>query len=421
MKRITQSVAVLALAAVALAALALCAGAFDVQTALAGAALANGAAVVDLSKFEQAMKEAFGRFDEKHQTLRAQVLELAQKIAHTPVPGGGSGGRSDAALADLLMKSDALGAFVKGQTPSCTIEVPAAHMHKTAIINVAPGVDDPLRQADRSRGIVAAPEQRLTVRGLFTQVPTDQGSIDVVQEATFTNNAAIQGNDASPTGSGEGALKAESAISFTYASLNVPTIAHRITASRQVLSDAPRLQGHIAGRLLYGLALTEEAQFLTGTGTGLSMNGLNNQATAFTGGSTNATALDTLARAINQLQVANFEPTGIILHPTDWLAIKLMKDAQNRYLIGDPAAQTMPVLWGLPVVPTASQTVGKFTVLDARQMGYIADRETATVRISENVNDNFVRNLVTILAEERAVIVVERPTAIVYGDVSHAG
>lgn len=208
---------------------------------------------------------------------------------------------------------------------------------------------------------------------------------------------------------------------FTACTLNVPTMAHYITASRQVLSDAPRLEGHISGRLVYGLALKEESEMLTGAGTGLSMNGLNNQASAFLDGVTNATALDTLARAINQLQVSNFEPSGIVLHPTDWLAIKLLKDSNGRYLLGDPAAQTMPSLWGLPVVPTASQTVGKFTIVDAQQAGYIADRETATVRISENVGDNFVRNLVTILAEERTLIVIERPTAIVYGNLSHAG
>jgi HK97 family phage major capsid protein len=375
---------------------------------------------MELKELDAAMRQAFGALEAKHAALQQQLIELAQK--GTPVPaafGGDSGGTRE--LTDAIMKSDGLIAFGKGHTPSCVIEIPSHLLHKAAIINPAPGASDPLRQPDRSRGIVAQPEQRLTVRGLFSQVPTNEGSIDVVQEATFTNNAAIQGNAASPTGSGEGEVKAESGMTFTASTLTIPTIAHHITASRQVLSDAPRLQGHISGRLVYGLALKEETEMLTGTGSGLSMNGLNNQASAFSGGVTNATALDTLARAITQLQVANFDPSGVVLHPVDWLAIKLLKDSQGRYLIGDPAAQTMPMLWGLPVVPTAAQTLGKFTVLDARQAGYIADRETAMVRISENVGDNFVRNLVTILAEERALIVVERPTAIVYGNLSHAG
>jgi HK97 family phage major capsid protein len=180
----------------------------------------------------------------------------------------------------------------------------------------------------------------LRLRGLFTQVPTAQRAIDVVKEA-FTNAAAIQGNDSSPTGSGEGALKAESGMTFSLATLQIPTVAHHIVASRQILSDAPRLQGHIENRLIYGLALVEEAQFLTGDGTGLSMSGLNTQATVFSGGVTNATALDTLARAINQLALNNCEADGIVLHPTDWLAIKLLKTTTGEYLLGDPATMTL--------------------------------------------------------------------------------
>jgi len=369
------------------------------------------------------MKDAFGRMDEKHRGLRGQILDLAQRVAAGNVPQsiGGSGGDAGE-LAQLIAESDGVKQFLNGNTPSCTIPVPARLMYRNAITSTAPGVTDPLRPAGgRERGIVAGPEQRLLVRGLFAQVPTDQGIVEVVRESTFTSNAAIQGNDSSPTGSGEGALKAESQFTFGIAQLTIPTIAHHTTASRQILSDAARLGGHVSSRLVYGLALKEELEMLAGTGSGLGMNGINNQASAFTGGVTNATALDTLARAINQLQVSNFEPSGIVLNPVDWLAIQLLKDTQGRYLIGDPAATTTPVLWGLPVVPTASQTLGKFTVLDARQAGYIADRETATVRISENVNDNFVRNLVTILAEERSLIVIERPTAIVYGNLSHAG
>jgi HK97 family phage major capsid protein len=381
---------------------------------------------MDLNELNKAMKEAFARLGDRVKDIgteqlemRSQLLDLAQAGARMPI--GSLPARGASELTNILVNSEGLEAFLKGTSTKVSVEVPGRLLYRNAITSTAPGVNDPLRQPDRSRGIVVPPEQRLTIRGLFTQIPTGQGSIEVVQEASFSSNAAIQGNDASPTGSGEGARKAESQMTFTLSALNIPTIAHWIHASRQILSDAPRLQAHVEGRLLYGLALEEEEQMLTGTGAGLGMNGINNQATAFNGGVTNATALDTLARAINQLQLANCEPSGIVLHPNDWLAIKLLKDTQGRYLIGDPAAQTMPVLWGLPVVPTVSQTLGKFTVVDARQAGYVADRENATVRISENVNDDFVRNLVTLLAEERALIVIERPTAIVYGNLSHTG
>ena len=54
-------------------------------------------------------------------------------------------------------------------------------------------------------------------------------------------------------------------------------------------------------------------------------------------------------------------------------------------------------------------------VLDAQRAGYIADREQATIRVSENVGDQFNRNLLTILCEERLALVIENPAALVYG------
>ena len=95
--------------------------------------------------------------------------------------------------------------------------------------------------------------------------------------------------------------------------------------------------------------------------------------------------------------------------------MQLLKDTQGCYLIGDPQAGTSPQLWGLPVIPTASMPLNRFMVLDAQRTGYIADREDAIARISENVNDQFVRNMITILAEERVALVVENSAAIVYG------
>lgn len=95
---------------------------------------------------------------------------------------------------------------------------------------------------------------------------------------------------------------------------------------------------------------------LTGTGAAGELNGLCNNASAFTGGITNQTALDTLAKAAGQLSAGNYEPSGFIVHPNDWLAMKLLKTTTGEYLIGDPQSATAPMLWGLPVVATPSMT-----------------------------------------------------------------
>jgi HK97 family phage major capsid protein len=396
-----------------------------------GADAASGGLVsvvmaADLQKLEAAMKVAFERMGktmgDRMGDFEAQLLDLQQQrtAGHAPIFGGLSTAHE---LVDAIHKNDGFKAFLAGQTPTCAIQVPARLVYQNnTITNPNPlSNDNPLVPADRGR-LVAAPLRRLTVRALFSQVPTASNLIEVPSEASYTNNAAPQGGPTSPIGHGEAELKQESSMTFSLSSFPVVTIAHFIKASRQILSDAPMLKSHVDRRLLHGLALEEEDEMLTGNGSAGTMRGLNSFAQAFLGGVTNATALDTLARAIDQLQGgSNYEASGIILHPTDWLNITLLKNSQGDYILGNPSQVTAPQLWGKPVVPTAAQTQGTFTVLDAPQAGFIADRETATIRVSENVNDDFTRNVITILCENRTVLVVEQGNAIVKGNVSHAG
>src|SRR3546814_16994844 len=54
----------------------------------------------------------------------------------------------------------------------------------------------------------------------------------------------------------------------------IPTIAHFIKASKQILADVNSLRMTLSNRLLYGLELAIESQIITGQGTGANMSGL---------------------------------------------------------------------------------------------------------------------------------------------------
>jgi HK97 family phage major capsid protein len=291
----------------------------------------------------------------------------------------------------------------------------------TPIFNPDPKTNDqPLVPAQRVPGIITPAEQRLYIRDLLPQARASSNLIEFASESAFTNNARPQG-DTSPVGAGEGEQKAESAFTFALSNAPVVTIAHWVPASRQVLSDAAMLQGHLSGRLLYGLKLEEEQEMLTGTGAAGELNGLNNQAAAYNRGVTNDTILDTLLKAQLQVSLSNYEASAYVLHPIDWFAAMLLKDTQNRYLFSDPQSMVQPRVWAKPVVASQTQTQGRF-LCGAFSLGaQIWDKEDATVRISENVNDHFIRNMVAILAEERLALTVYRSTAFVYGNTSHAG
>ena len=98
---------------------------------------------------------------------------------------------------------------------------------------------------------------------------------------------------------------------------------------------------------------------------------------------------------------SEFSASGIVLNPRDWHNIALLKDNEGRYLFGGPQAFTSNIMWGLPVVPTKAQAAGTFTVGGFDMASQVWDRMDATVEVSREDRDNFVKNMLTILCEER--------------------
>ena len=236
----------------------------------------------------------------------------------------------------------------------------------------------------------------------------DGSSLEYVKETGFTNNAGMVS---------ETVKKPESSLKFDLVSTNARVIAHFMKASRQILSDASQLASIIDNRLRYGLAYKEEQQLLNGDGTGQNLNGIIPQATAYTAPITvaGATSIDMIRLMALQAELAEYPSTGIVMHPSDWAWVEVLKDTTGRYIIGNPQGSISPTLWGLPVVTTKAMAVDKVLVGAFKLGAQVFDRWDARVEVGY-VNDDFTKNLVTILAEERLALAVYRPEAFIYGD-----
>jgi HK97 family phage major capsid protein len=277
--------------------------------------------------------------------------------------------------------------------------------------------------ADGSAGDVLGPyvdrvypgaKRRLTIRGLLPVVQVISGSVEYAKQTGFTNAAASVA---------EGATKPQSEIKYDLVQVPIRTIAHWVLASRQVLDDAPQLQGLIDTEMRYGLSYAEELQLLNGAGSGTDLNGIYTQATAFASpyGSTLTAAnkIDVILAALLQNALANEPATGIIVHPSDWTEIRGIKNSDGDYIMGPPGADVEPRLFGLPVVATPAMAVDKFVVGNF-QAATLYDRWEARVEISTEDSDNFRKNLVTVLAEERIGLAVKNAAAFTKGDFSDA-
>lgn len=279
----------------------------------------------------------------------------------------------------------------------------------TSATTAAPGSAGALTTPQVVPGIVAPPNQILHIRDLIASGTTDSNSIEYIRETGFTNSAAAQ--------SAEGALKAKSDIQFADETSAVRTIAHHIKASRQILDDAAQLESYIGGRLMYGLKLVEDRQLLNGDGLTGNLKGIVPQATAFADptGMANYTIMDQLRLAMLQAVLAEYPASGHVLNPIDWTLMELSKDTEGRYIIGQPQGTANPTMWGLPVVATQAMGVGKFLTGAFNMGAQVFDRQQASIAIATENEDDFVRNMITILCEERLALAVYRPEAFITG------
>jgi len=311
-------------------------------------------------------------------------------------------------IGEMLVKSEQFQAMQAGRSRSAGIEL------KTAIVN-ATGQNQPLVPSMRVPGIIEPARRMPRVRDLFPRGVTSSNLVEFCKTNVITNNAGPQYS--SPNY--ENVTKPESGVTFTLASAAVTTIAHFIPASKQVLSDSPMLQSYIEGLLMYGLMLEEEDQLLNGNGTSGNLSGVLNSGnfTAYTAGVSGDTDIDTIRRAIGQLQGTNNMPTAIVLNPANWTGIELTKTQDNAYVFANPTSMAGPMLWGLPVIATNAIASGTFLVGDFGIGAQIWDREQSSVSVSLEDGTNFQKNMVTILAEERLALTVYRPSAFVSGSI----
>ena len=206
----------------------------------------------------------------------------------------------------------------------------------------------------------------------------------------------------SPAWTNEAGTKAVSDPSYEEVSVEVKKVASTVKVSKEMLADLAFVRSEINSDLMSGLDQAVEYSLINGAG-GNDLEGLLSFAQTFAAGTfaasiPSANVSDVIRVAKAQIQAVDFEPTHVLLNPEDAAKIELTKTQTGEY--------TYPAFWdmnmrvaGLIVVTSTNIAAGTFLV---------GDMSKSNVRIRENmslqvgyVNDDFQRNMVTILAEMR--------------------
>lgn len=271
----------------------------------------------------------------------------------------------------------------------------------------------PLLVSDYNEAVVGPGTRRLTIRDLLSVGTTSRSSVTFMRELAQTGGPDYQ--------EAQGDKKEATDFTFEQKTEQVVTIAHYTKIARQMMADVPALTSYIQGRMRFLLEQKFEDELLNGAGGSTAINGINTQADAFDTNvpadiGASATLLDTLGAAAYQVSTSHFLADGIVINPQEGWRLRMAKDGEDRYLFANPASSNSNLTpWGLPAVETPAQAAGEFTVGAFRAAAQLFMREQATARISSENEDDFIRNLVTLLVELRAVLAVYRPSAFVHG------
>lgn len=263
-----------------------------------------------------------------------------------------------------------------------------------------------------------------SLRDVLINGTTTSDAIVFFRELLYTNNAAGVAQATATTGTS--GLKPESAITFEQDTAPVVTIAHWIPITRQTLQDAAQIRTYVEQRLIDGLRQAEADQLLNGTGTPdldgiLGTTGIQYlDNTASTGyWATNALPsagadrenFDRILHAKTVVRVTGRAmPNFVVLNPADLEKYLMTVDGNNQYYGAGPFGGTnVQSMWGLRVVENEHIAEGEALVGDGR-MAAVWDRMQAQILV-DTIDDQFVRNMLTLLAEERVALTVFRPAA----------
>jgi len=254
------------------------------------------------------------------------------------------------------------------------------------------------------------------IRELIPIGSTDAQTIRFIKET---------GSEGGPAATAQGSAVPQLDFDLSATSVNVEKIGTYLRVTEEMMADTPQLASYLSARVPSKVLDQEDAEILNGDGSAPNLDGLFTDGTAFAAGGfalaiESANEYDVLTVAINQLNLANYQPNVIVLNPTDLHKIVLLKSTANEYLKNQIYQGLQPTINGVPVVLNNGVTAGKFLVMDSQRATQLWVRDGLGVEFSREDSTNFRDGFITVKAVERVALTNYETKAIVQGTFSTA-
>jgi HK97 family phage major capsid protein len=260
-------------------------------------------------------------------------------------------------------------------------------------------------QAVRTGQVVDLPQEMPAMVDIIPNTTTEEVAVVFMREDTNTSGAAEIA---------EGGTYGESAFHFTEVSSPVRKIAVFVPATDEQLADETSMRERLDNRLDLQLRQRLDSQTINGDGTGSNLTGFLNTSGILTQAKSTDINIDALYKAITKQRIQDkTRPSALVMHPTDWQNIRLLRTADGIYIFGSPSDPGVQRVWGLTVVDTTEMNAGTALLGDFRGYSELAFRAGIEFEVSNSHQDYFVKGIQAIRAQLRAALVVLRPSAFV--------
>lgn len=233
--------------------------------------------------------------------------------------------------------------------------------------------------------------------------------------------------DGGAASTAEGSAKTQSDFDIVEATKKVEKITSYMKVSKEALDDISYLRSEINSELMSLIELKLDELLYSGNGTTPNIKGIVEYATTFSVAATalangvdQANNFDVIRAAVWQIQNAHYTPNYVLVNPVDAALMDMTKLTDGQYVIPPFTTADGQRVAGVTVIENTGVTAGNFLVGDFTKSNLVV-REDMSIQIGYE-NDDFTKNLVTILAELRAVhfIKANHTTAFVKGSFATA-
>ena len=269
---------------------------------------------------------------------------------------------------------------------------------------------------DRIEGLNVIPSRRVRLLDVMSKRSTSSNVVSWVYQA---NKDGAAGQTA------EGAAKNQIDYDLVVANEAIKKTTAYIKVSTEMLDDIDWIESEINNELGRELLKAVELTTYSGNGVGQNHNGLITVASSFTAGSMsgtvdNANEVDVLASAATQIainQEGDAVPNYIFMNPIDVFKMKTLKVSatDRRYVERVAMVGSTLTMDGIPIIESTLITAGDYLIADFNKCLSV---QRSAVRFDIGLeNDDFTKNLRTILSEWRGATIVKNNdrSALIYG------